>query len=92
MRNVSDLIHVFNDTEIAGYFDCNYLFCIVQVVVEKNAAPTATYSLRIRFLSMRGFHDSSVFVNSFGRLVFKTKIFRQLLNATDNYNSSLLYL
>lgn len=70
----------------------NYLFCIVQVVAEKNAAPTATYNLRIRFLIMRDFHDTSVFVNNFGSLVFKTKIFRKLLNATDNTNSSLLYL
>lgn len=63
MRKVSDLIHVFKDIEIAGYFDCNYLFCIV--VVEKNAASTATYNLLVRFLSMRDIHDTSVFVNNF---------------------------
>lgn len=50
MRKVSDLIDVFKDIEIAGYFDCNYLFCIV--VVEKNAAPTATYNLLVCVIFM----------------------------------------
>lgn len=64
MRNVSDLIHVFKDTGIAGFLIVsNYLFCIV--VVEKNAASTATYNLLVRFLSMRDIHDTSVFVNNF---------------------------
>lgn len=48
----------------------NYLFCIV--VVEKNAAPTATYNLLVRDLSMRDFYDTSIFVNNFDSLVFKT--------------------
>lgn len=68
----------------------NYLFYIV--VVEKNATQKATYDLHVRFLSMPDFHDTSVFVNNFGSLVFKTKIFRQLQNANDNCKRSLLYL